>query len=337
MYEWIQRFTEGKLKETRSSLDYKIMRYEIQKMSEIRDFPRYYIISSSPTLCRVRIVKLSKYQITFLIEFTKSLRATFNNANGAGALKILSTSRISGYKSRVFIPVGRRRGRQRRGRLLREWRRGLDTGVGRDRGGEGNKDVHVETATTTEFLHAVKSGLLTERRNWMHLLLHAGVCAHIHTFPHTHSHMHTRNTRTSYGLVMNTRVGPSEIRADLIFNLFPSIWKMENAIRGLRGPRFARHAYRRICAWKKKESLRNEKRDFFAFSYPVLEFSREIESTNLVTRNTETWIFINLIMILFYRYKSVVCRVYFYTLILIRQSVNDFALIFRTEYSFAFN
>jgi len=33
------------------------------------------------------------------------------------------------------------------------------------RGREGIKMFHVETATTTEFLHAAKSGLLTERRN----------------------------------------------------------------------------------------------------------------------------------------------------------------------------
>lgn len=42
-----------------------------------------------------------------------------------------------------------------------------DEGLGMVRGGrgDGNKDVHVETATTTEFLHAAKSGLLTELRN----------------------------------------------------------------------------------------------------------------------------------------------------------------------------
>lgn len=58
-----------------------------------------------------------------------------------------------------------------------------------------DEDVRVETATTTEFLHAAKSGLLTELRNWMHLLLCAGICALIPTYIHICTeHFHT-NTR----------------------------------------------------------------------------------------------------------------------------------------------
>lgn len=285
-------------------------------MSEIRDSPRYYITPRSPTLW-VGIVKLSKYQITFLIEFTKSLRAAFNNAGGAGALEILSTSRIPGYKSRVFIPVGRRVGRRQRGRLLRGWRRGTGLGRGRGRGrggGAGNKDVHVETATTTEFLHAAKSGLLTERRNWMHLLLHAGTYARIRTYVSTYTYALTYAVWLSREHARRTERNTSRPHFQ-----FVSVYLKngERNPRSTRSPLF--QAYRRICAWKKEDPLPNVAVTFSPFHVSISEFSREIESTGLVTRDVR---FENTILLIQWYYLTgtkalcdVAC-IFFYTLIL---------------------
>lgn len=48
------------MKEISLSSDYKITRYEIQEMSEIRDLP-YYITPNSRSAAAAGTIKLSKY------------------------------------------------------------------------------------------------------------------------------------------------------------------------------------------------------------------------------------------------------------------------------------
>jgi len=100
--------------------------------------------SSNPTDRDNRVARAADRVSQF--EFTRSLRAAFNNAGRAGAFEILSIPGIPpGVINHEFLFQSTER-------------------TPRRRTGSWMKMFRVETATTTEFSHAAESGLLTELR-----------------------------------------------------------------------------------------------------------------------------------------------------------------------------
>lgn len=126
---------------------------------------------------------------------------------------------------------------------------------------------------------------------------------HVHTPTHVHIRQHIYRYAVWFGREHTRR---TEIRADLIFNLFPSIWKMENAIRGLRGPRFSRHAAKSVHA-KKKDYCAT-----IGVTFPphtLFQNSRGRSDQRISLREMHEFKNMNLInclidCIIFYRYKS---------------------------------
>lgn len=135
--------------------------------------------------------------------------------------------------------------------------------------------------------------------------------------------------RNAVHSVANTCVGSNKIRVDLIFNLFPSIWKMENAIRTILT--FPDGACRSALEGGKKYIAR-ETRLFALFTVIYFRIYRERRENESRYRSVHIiYSCINSVIIFQTQWRHPYRCLYFYTVIKIKQRQRF--LTFRAKYS----
>lgn len=224
-----------------------------------------------------------------------------------------------GYKSRVFIPVGRRVGRRQRGRLLRGWRRGI--GKGRERGGSGREGIKM---FTLKLQRPQNSCMQRNQDCWLSAVTECTCCytqAHvrayiyIHTyFSDTYTHIHTC-TRTPRRMVRSRTHASrqAERNTSRPHFQFVSVYLKNGECnsRSARSSRFSRHAAESVH--KKRENHCATRgvtfSPFHTFCFRILARCRINEPRYQRCSSLKNMILINPIT-LSYRHKG---DVYFYT------------------------